>query len=310
MDISIIIPTFNRLWSLPGAIESCRNTKCEVEIIVVDDGSTDGTLAWLGSQRDMIVLHQPNLGKCWAVNKAFTIAKGKYIRFLDSDDKIAVNANDGEFQLAEDKQADVVVSGHQSFKDDETIVNSQEWIETDDFIAQQLGECDSSHYSAYLFKRYFIADIPHRPDFAFRDDRLFILEVALKEPKVAIYPGSALLHRVAHHDRLQVSGGLKTQVQNFQHLNLYKYIIKQLQQSSRLTPRRVNAALNILWPLYRWIAKDNIKDAKALADWIYQLKPDFVIPESGYIGLLYRNIGLTNTEKFLQARRYLKYRWK
>ncbi len=310
MDISVIIPTYNRLWSLPETIESCRNTKCRVEIIVVDDGSTDGTQAWLELQKDLIILQQSNLGKCWAVNKAFAIAGGKYIRFLDSDDKVADDANDGEFELAEKTQADVVVSGHRSFKNDGTIVSSREWIETDDFIAQQLGECDSSHYSAYLFKKDFIADIPHRPDFAFRDDRLFVLEVALKEPAVAIYQEPALLHRVTHTDRLQESSGLKTQVQNFQHLNLYKYIIKQLQQSGKLTTRRINAALNKLWPLYRWIAKNNLTDAKAVLAWLYELKPDFVIPEKGYLGVMYRNLGSNGTEKLLQARRFLKYGWK
>ncbi len=37
------------------------------------------------------------------------------------------------------------------------------------------GECDSSHYSAYLFRRQFIDDIPHRPEFSHRDDRMFII---------------------------------------------------------------------------------------------------------------------------------------
>ena len=42
-DISVVIPTFNRLWSLPKAVQSCLSTTAEVEIIVVDNGSTDGT---------------------------------------------------------------------------------------------------------------------------------------------------------------------------------------------------------------------------------------------------------------------------
>jgi len=271
-----------------------------VEIIVVDDGSTDDTLEWLAGQKDIITLHQKHLGKCWAVNKAFTAASGKYIRFLDSDDKLAPMANDEQFEIAEAALADVVVSGYRTFTDDNTIVKEQGWIETDDFVAQQLGECDSSHYSAYLFRKDFIAEIPHRPDFALRDDRLFVLEVALNNPKVAIHKGMALLHRVAHHDRLQQPGGLERSVQNYQHLNIYRLILGQLREQGQLTPRRADAAIKALWPLARWMARDSIRDAKKLVDWIYDLDPNFEIPEGGTHGWLYRSIGFTGTEKTLR----------
>src|ERR1700750_1961979 len=102
MDISIIIPTYNRLWSIPKAIESCRNTKCAVEIMVVDDGSTDGTWEWLQQQKDIGILQQQHWGKCWAVNKAFDHATGKYVKFLDSDDSIATGVLDEQFRIAEE----------------------------------------------------------------------------------------------------------------------------------------------------------------------------------------------------------------
>ncbi|MBI3197798.1 MAG: glycosyltransferase, partial [Rhodospirillales bacterium] len=43
IDISIVIPTYDRLWSLPDAVRSCLATAAKVEVIVVDNGSTDGT---------------------------------------------------------------------------------------------------------------------------------------------------------------------------------------------------------------------------------------------------------------------------
>src|ERR1700716_2554760 len=90
--VSVIIPTYNRLWSLPQAVESCRENACKVEIIVVDDGSTDGTGEWLQSQKDVVVLKTSNWGKCWAVNSGVRIARGEYIRFLDSDDWLLAGA--------------------------------------------------------------------------------------------------------------------------------------------------------------------------------------------------------------------------
>ena len=84
--LSIIIPSYNRLWALPKAIESCRATKSPHEIIVIDDGGTDGTSDWLAQQPDVVHVRTDNWGKDWAVNKAFSMARGEYVRFLDSDD--------------------------------------------------------------------------------------------------------------------------------------------------------------------------------------------------------------------------------
>src|ERR1700730_15307141 len=92
--ISIIIPSYHRLWYLPTAIDSCRKDKCLTEIIVVDDGSTDGTWPWLQAQKGVVSIRTDNWGKCWAVNTGFTASKGKFVRFLDSDDWLLDRAND------------------------------------------------------------------------------------------------------------------------------------------------------------------------------------------------------------------------
>jgi glycosyltransferase involved in cell wall biosynthesis len=307
MDVSVIIPTYNRLWCLPEAIESCIGGHCRVEIIVIDDGSTDGTIEWLNGRNDIVVLSQNHLGKCWAVNAAFGIAKGKYVRFLDSDDLINKNANDEQFVLAENTSADIVVSGYQVFSNKANILKEQAWIASNDYIAQQLGECDSSHYSSYLFKKAFISDIPHRPDYALRDDRLFVLECALKNPVVTVHQGTALLHRVEHNDRLQISSGIKFQLQNYQHLNIYKYILNRLKNNNELSERRINAATNILWPLAHWTAKTHLKEAVEIVKWIYELNPNFIPPEKGSLGFMYSKLGFKTTEKILWIRRLLKY---
>ena len=304
--ISIIIPTYNRLWSLPETIDSCRSKNGITEIIVVDDGSSDGTWEWLQTQQDIVKIKQPNQGKCWAANKGVEIATGKYIKFLDSDDKIDPIATEEQLQLAEAQQADLVVSGYKVFADKQ-ILREQKWIYCDDFIAQQLGECDSSHYSSYLFRKDFIADIPHRPDFAYRDDRLFVIEAALKNPVVAVHDGYALLHRKHENERLQFPDGLKQSVQNFQHLEIYKRAFRILKAENKLTKRRIVAGCNILWPLAHWIAKTHLKEATEVYNWIVELNPDFVIPEKGAIGLLYSKLGFGTTEKILTIRRKLKF---
>lgn len=302
-QVSIIIPTYNRLWSLPKTIESCRKVSCCSEIIVVDDGSVDGTWEWLSEQKDVIKIRQENLGKDWAVNKGFAIANGKYIKFLDSDDTLITGVTDQQYNLAESMKADIVVSGYEVVDESGNIIASKEYVQTNDFIAQQLGECDGSHYSAFLFKRDFIANIPHRQEFGVRDDRMFILEVALQRPCLAVLPAPAV--RLLHHqnERLQFPKGLKAAVTNYYHLRIYNHILRELAQRGELTTRRRKAACNILWTLSHFIAYTHIDEACEVAEWIYCLDPDFQPPEPKLLGKLYKHLGFRNTEKLLRLRR-------
>lgn len=305
MDVSVIIPTYNRLWCLPQAIASCRNSTCQTEIIVVDDGSTDGTWEWLQTQADLVILRQENWGKPWAANRGFTAAQGQYVRFLDSDDWLCEGAIDRQFQLAEATGADVVVAGYEAYAEPGTLLHTSPWVECDDFIAQQLGECSSSHYSAYLFRREFIAAIPHRPDFAQRDDRLFVLEVAMAHPKVAVDDHPAFCHRHHQHVRLQAAQGLDSVATHWQHLRLYRKCLAKLEQMGELTPRRGRAAAKILWHLAHWIAYTHPEEGAAVARWVYELDHDFQPPERGVLGHLYRRLGFRRTERLLQFRRDL-----
>lgn len=302
--ISIIIPTYNRLWSLPRAINSSRLNKHKVEIIVVDDGSTDGTWEWLQSQTDIICIKQQNLGKCWAVNKGFEISSGEYIRFLDSDDMLAVNANDIQYQIAAETNADIVTAGYQTVDINDQVISETTWIDCDDFMAQQLGECDGSHYSAFIFKRSFIAEIPHRPDFAFRDDRLFVLETALKNPLIAVCNKPSLLHRMHSNPRLQVNNDLDASVQNYQHYQIYKRILDELEKEGRLTERYKKASVNALWHLAHWMAKAHLKAANNIYKWVYELDPQFKPVGNKALALLYKNLGFTFTEQLLKLKRW------
>jgi glycosyltransferase involved in cell wall biosynthesis len=85
---SIVIPTYNRAPLLKVALDSVFYQKfTDYEVIVVDDGSTDGTLEMLKSYGDKIkVLTQQNSGPGTARNLGAGVAKGEYLAFLDSDD--------------------------------------------------------------------------------------------------------------------------------------------------------------------------------------------------------------------------------
>ena len=98
--VSVVIPTYNRWPLIADAIQSVlAQTFDAFELIVVDDGSTDGTARLLSPCDSRLkVLCQPPAGVAAARNAGVTMSRGKYIAFLDSDDlwspaKLAVQAS-------------------------------------------------------------------------------------------------------------------------------------------------------------------------------------------------------------------------
>src|SRR3954452_5019375 len=87
-DVSVILPVYNREQTVARAIRSVlAQTSTPLELIVIDDGSTDGThdvLDSFGSQ--ITVIEQPHAGPYTARNRGLRAARGELIAFIDSDD--------------------------------------------------------------------------------------------------------------------------------------------------------------------------------------------------------------------------------
>jgi glycosyltransferase involved in cell wall biosynthesis len=87
--VSVIVPVYNAKTTLPDTIDSIqRQTFQDFELIVIDDGSTDGTLEWVRSVRDrrLHVFSYPNGGLSVARNRGIERSQGEFISFIDSDD--------------------------------------------------------------------------------------------------------------------------------------------------------------------------------------------------------------------------------
>ena len=89
-SISVVIATYNRGARIGRTLDSVlRQTKPVSEIVVSDDGSTDKTAAWIGSNYPTVwVLTSPNAGTSTARNRGAEAASGEVLVFLDHDDEI------------------------------------------------------------------------------------------------------------------------------------------------------------------------------------------------------------------------------
>ena len=89
MNISVIIPTYNRKKTLARAIQSVKNQSLSpFEILIIDDGSNDGTEGWVKENfQNIKYIYQNNHGVSSARNIGIENAYGDWVAFLDSDDE-------------------------------------------------------------------------------------------------------------------------------------------------------------------------------------------------------------------------------
>jgi glycosyltransferase involved in cell wall biosynthesis len=108
--VSVIIPCFNTERWIAAAIDSClQQTYPNLEIIVVDDGSTDNSLEIIKSYGKKVIWQSVNhRGGNYARNKGLALSKGKYIQYLDADDYILPNKIERQVSFLEETGADVV----------------------------------------------------------------------------------------------------------------------------------------------------------------------------------------------------------
>ena len=210
------------------------------------------------------------------------------------------------FEIARETGADIVLGDYRTFDDRTGASTDATLVANDDFIAQQLGEGEYSHYSAFLFRREFIRDIPHRPEFLAVDDRMFVLEAALRHPRLATYRGTVLVHR--HHDRgrLQAPNTMQAEIPivRAEHA-IYAKVMAQLQERNELTERRKRALASLLWPLAHRMARHDLEEAVGIVREIYRLDPAFEIPGNGLLPTLYRRFGFRLVSLLLRVRRQL-----
>ena len=93
LELTVVVPCFNERKNVPLMVERLEKALAgiEWEVIFVDDGSTDGTVAALEKISDphLRILRQPNRGPSAARNTGWRAARGAWIQFLDADDLLA-----------------------------------------------------------------------------------------------------------------------------------------------------------------------------------------------------------------------------
>jgi glycosyltransferase involved in cell wall biosynthesis len=199
--LSIITPCFNRSGFISGAIESVLAQKfSDFEHIIVDGGSTDGTLDMLRRYRHLKVISEPDHGMYDALNKGMRLARGEWVGFLNSDDLYA----DGCFGQIEEhfEKTNIlaVVGKAVIFKDHpggapEIVGNFSP--KNADLL--ELATIGSPFFNAWFFKKSVFKIIGNFNDvYRIAADRDFMLRFALRGLKYE--PLDVLVYWYRHHE--------------------------------------------------------------------------------------------------------------
>jgi glycosyltransferase involved in cell wall biosynthesis len=180
--VSIVTPTFNQAQFLGETIESILGQDYpNIELIVLDDGSTDNTQEVLSAyQGKLLAVRHDNMGQARTLNKGWAMAQGKYIGYLSSDDILYDGAISKLVSILEDSEAIAVVYPNCHLIDPDSRVikrNVSRDFDYDDLVIAQ--NCYIG--PGALFRKSIIEELGGwQPDLKLAPDREFWMRVGLR----------------------------------------------------------------------------------------------------------------------------------
>lgn len=177
--ISIIIPVYNQLEYFKQCIDSIVNqTYTNLEIICVDDGSTDGVSDYLDDiaklDKRIVVIHQENHGESHARNVALKESTGDYIAFADCDDWVEQDMYATLMEIAEKDTLDMVASSWFKEEDNTSIKVNNLLPVTREIISRNM-----------LLKYIYMRD-SYR-GFAYMWNKLYKREILMDQSKIRLF---------------------------------------------------------------------------------------------------------------------------
>lgn len=191
--ISIIIPVYNTEKYINECVTSIlKQSYKDYEIILVDDGSTDNSpdiCNHLAKQYDCVkVIHKKNEGAGIARNRGLSIAKGKYVTFIDSDDYIGSEMLESLLKNIEERNSDLCIGGTVSINLNKQIIHTEKYSTlqiyknkdeiVNNLIPRIFGSSPKKHDAIKIgnCNNLFKMDIIRRNDLAFESERKVLSE--------------------------------------------------------------------------------------------------------------------------------------
>lgn len=290
--VSIIIPSYNSGSLIDEALSACLKIKeISIEILVIDDASTDGTPEHIERSFPGVKLHRlpRNSGSGAAGrNWGLRLAKGRYIKFLDHDDLLQPRGFKAECLEALRSGADIVMSrwGVVSMRSDGLFCRRDLKLmtppEPSRLIEAILQGETVPFTAAALYKRSLIGDEKWDARAATIDDFDWFCRMALKAGTVARVDAISYYWR-RHASSIQgrsVGDGTLFEKWMLIRYFVYQKLEHQLSVAGLLGPVRRRLLARTYYGFLRYFARIDPGESRQLLHHIYQLDPEFTVDSS------------------------------
>jgi glycosyltransferase involved in cell wall biosynthesis len=308
LTISVVIPCFNAERWVGEAIGSClAQTRQPDEIIVVDDGSTDGSEDAIARFGDRVCyVHQANAGGCRARNAGFALSSGAFIQFLDADDFLLPGKLEHQAAVMAETGAAAVYGDwqHQFHEPDGRVWLQEPKISgTPPDILEALIADWWVPPVAVLYRREIVEAVGGWDEsLPAAQDRDFFLRVAMATNRIEYAPGCEGVYR--RYGAVTVgTGSLKRYAMS--HLRVTEKAEGLLAEAGRLTPIYRRSLARSYFVLARNITEFDAPRARAVERHVRALDPDFWPQGSPFYTACYRLLGFSGAECVVKVKRAL-----
>ncbi|MEK6285231.1 MAG: glycosyltransferase family 2 protein [Acidobacteriota bacterium] len=310
IDVSIIIPTYNRCGLLPQALESCRqqtrSNSLKLQIVVVDDCSTDGTRELLREYQEDVeaVFLTQNAAQSNARNAGLKAVSGKYVKFLDSDDVLVEGSLSREVSLAENDNADIVVSGWGAARIDragQTVPGTEKrWPAPNmEPLPDTVIWGRAAPTSSALYRRSYIADLEWDPDLSKLDDWDFFCRAALRMGKIVAL--DEVTYWMREHEGARITNSSSLLKNALEHHRILHKMEETLRERGELTAPRAHWMARYYYKELRVLSLHDRPSFERAVEHILMLDPTFIAGDAErtkYMRLLSRALGFRRANLF------------
>ena len=287
--VSIIIPVYNTEKYLKRCLDSVvSQTYQNIEIILVDDGSTDSSGAicddYSNKDSKITVYHNDNRGVSEARNAGIDVAKGKYILFVDSDDSISLDTVD--ILRDNTSEFDIVMAGHNIYSSNYKAVyswkptnSSKETYSRDEALMRMFdyrsitNEKYTHGYIGYsvnkLFKKSIIDEynIRFNNNISYNEDRLFVVSYLLNCRNLCIINSSTYYYYLNSDCATEKSKNIDISQfdKYYSEIKAFDLMLKMLRYDDKLYYLCMFESLKRSFKLYLKINKECLMQKKRVA---------------------------------------------